>query len=63
MTIPNILTIYFQEKYQKFPIGFERFGTDIARIGTGNKGKKKPEYLTAVRLISNAKNEKGYVQF
>lgn len=41
MTIPNILTIYFQEKHQKFPIGFEQFGTDIARIGTGDKGKGK----------------------
>lgn len=53
MAFPNVLTIYFQEKHQKFLFGFEWFGIDIALIGTGNKGKKKPEYLTAVRLINS----------
>ena len=41
MTFPNVLTIYFQEKHQKFPIGFERFGTDIASIGMGEPYKKR----------------------
>ena len=41
MTIPNVLTIYFQEKYQKFLLGFEWFGTELALIGTGNKKKTK----------------------
>ena len=36
MTIPNVFTIYFQEKHQKFLLGFEWFGTELASIGMGN---------------------------
>ena len=41
MTIPNVFTIYFQEKHQKFLFGFERFGTELASIGMGNQEKTK----------------------
>ena len=41
MTIPNVLTFNFKQNNQKFPISFEWFGTELARIGTGNKGKEK----------------------
>ena len=41
MTIPNVFTIYFQEKHQKFLFGFERFGTELASIGMGNQEKKQ----------------------
>ena len=39
MTTPNIFTIYFQEKHQKFLLGFEWFGTELALIGMGNQEK------------------------
>ena len=44
MTIPNVFTIYFQEKHQKFLFGFDLFGTELASIGMGNQEKKqKPQ--------------------
>lgn len=41
MTIPNVFTIYFQEKHQKILLGLEWFGTELALIGMGNQEKTK----------------------
>ena len=45
MTFPNFYSLFFI-----LPQCVE-FGKVIAVIGMGNKGKEKPEYLTAVRLM------------
>ena len=53
MTIPNISTIYFLQKHKNFPVRFEWFGTELARIGTGNCKIRNPKEIPSGEQQTN----------
>ena len=51
--ILNKLSIITSTKTLNSLVGFEWFGTELALIGTGNEGTKKPEGISFGRTINN----------